>query len=565
MTDQRTIQYLFGIAICIALNALAGSIFWQWDLTEDKRYTLTKPTVDLLNNVDDVIYVHLMLEGDLPAGFKRLQRSAKEMLDEFRSENGLIHYRVSDPRKGSIPEMNEIADNLAKDGILPTRLRVRDAGESQEKLIYPYAVFRYGDKMVPVNLLENEQPGMDNEVVLNNSIGLLEYKFASAIRKLRRSREANIVIVDGHGELEAQQMAHLVRELREEHKVARVSLDSVINIPEEIDVIIVAKPQTRFTDRELFIIDQYLVSGGNAIFAIDQLNVSLDSVGRREGYIPQALDLNLDPLFFKYGVRIEPDLVLDLECTRIPLVVGSLGDRVQTELFPWYYHPLVSSDSQHPVAKGIDRVNLQFPSSLDTVRTKADISKNVLLRTSEYSRRQRIPVRLNFEILRYEPDVDQFNMGRQPLAVLLEGEQISLFENRVTDEMRETLTSVGAEFKVQDKQSKILVISDGDILKNVYNPETGEISEMGYNKFENFVFGGNQSLIFNAIEYMTDDQGILVARSKEVQLRRLDVVRARAETTKWQMINVALPLFLLVLCVWGYNFYRKKKYSKREG
>ena len=562
MNLNRTIQFIFAVGICIAINALAQSVHFKWDLTEDRRYTLTEPTRDLLREMDDVIYVHLMLDGELPAGFKRLQRASREMLDQFRGVNPSIHYRISDPRKGSVTQMNAVAEQLAEDGIIPTRLRVRDAGESQEKLIYPYAVFRYGDEMLPVKLLENEQPGMDNEVILNNSISLLEYKFAHAIELLRRSQKPNIVLIEGHGELEPQQTAYLVQSLRSHYNVARIDLDSVVQLHSDIDLAIVAKPQDAFSDKELFVLDQYAVNGGNLMFFVDPLNVALDSITGGEGYIPIANELNLNPLLFKYGARIQPDLVLDLECTRIPLVVGQLGDRVQTELFPWYYHPLVAPTSEHPIVKGIDRVNFQFPASIDTVQTKANIRKEILVTSSEYSRIQRIPVRLNFEILRYEPEVDKFNNGYKPLAVLLEGRQVSLFENRVTEEMTQALRAAGADFVAQDKPSKVLVVSDGDVIKNAYNPSSGEISEIGYNKFENFTFGGNKAFILNAIEYMIDDSGIIEARAKEVQLRRLDVVKAKAEAVKWQIINVVLPLVLLVIGVWLYNFSRKRRYGR---
>ena len=565
MRRQLHIQMIIAIAICIALNALGGKVFWQWDLTEDGRYSLTAPTKALLSDLDDAIYVQLLLDGDLPAGFKRLQRASREMLDEFSSQNGLINYSVDDPRTGSVTEMNAIAEQLAKDGIVPTRLRVRDAGESKEQLIYPYAIFRYGDEMMPVNLLENEQPGMDNEVILNNSIGLLEYKFADAIQKLRQSEKSNIVIIEGHGELRREQTAFLERTLRQNYNVARIDLDSVIALPTEIDLVIIAKPKTAFPDKQLFILDQYIVRGGNAMFFIDQLDVELDSIGRGDSYIPAIRELNLDPLLFRYGARIQPNLVLDLECSRIPLVVGQMGGRVQTELFPWYYHPVVGSTSDHPVVNGIDRVNFRFPSTIDTLQTKGNITKTVLLESSDYTRIQRVPARLNFEILRYEPETDKFNLPRQPLAVLLEGRQSSMFENRITDELIASLRSIDMEFVAQGEPSKILVVSDGDIPKNMYNPETGEISEMGYNKFEQFVFSGNQALVFNTIEYMIDDSNIIQARSKEVILRRLNTVKAESEALKWRMINVVLPMLLLIGGVVLYNWLRKRKYGRSEG
>lgn len=562
MRRQQRLQLVLCIAILIGLNFLGAYVYEMWDLTEEKRYTLTQPTVDLLMDVDDVIYVKVLLSGDLPAGFKRLRRATTETLNQFRRRNNLIHYDFENPQEKDVRDANARAQELAKDGIIPTRLRIRDAGESQEKLIYPYALFYYGNRMYPVNLLENERPGVDNEWILNNSISLLEYKFANAIQKIRQSLKANILFTSGHGELAQQQTAALENTLRRNYNTARADLDTVTTIPQDIDLLIVAKPTGAFTDKELFVIDQYVVNGGNVIFLIDQLNVGLDSMSQQTSYVPYAYDLNLAPLLFKYGVRVNPDLVLDLECSRIPLVVGQLGDRVQTDLFRWYYHPLVTPDSDHPVVKNIGRVNLKFPSTIDTLRTKAKLQKTILLRTSRYSRLQRIPVRLNFEILRLDPDPDLFDMGPQNVAVLVEGEQLSLFENRVTDEMRATLKMIGTEFTVQNEPSKILVVADGDVVKNLYNPETGEYSDIGYNKYENYVFQGNAALILNAIEYMLDKHGILEARSKEVKLRMLNIVKAQEESLKWQMLNIVLPLVVMIAGVLGFNLWRRRKYRK---
>jgi gliding motility-associatede transport system auxiliary component len=562
MRNQQRIQHFIVIGILIAANALGAYVYKKWDLTEDKRYTLTKPTVKLLQDVDQVVFVNVLLAGDLPAGFKRLRQATKEMLDEFTNRNGLIHYQLSDPQEGNINQINAVAQNLAKDGIIPTRLRIRDKGEAREKLIYPYAIVNIGNESLAVNLLENERPGIDNELILNNSIGLLEYKFADAIQKLRRYGKPNIIFTSGHDELSFEQTRYIERRLRENYNTAHIDLDSVSVIPDDINLVIVAKPRKAFNDKELFVLDQYFVNGGNAIFLIDQLNVSLDSLYRNRSYIPTIYELNLSSLFFRYGVRIQPNLILDLECTRIPLVVGQLGGRVQTELYPWFYHPLMATLSQHPIVKNIDRVNLSFPSTIDTVRTKASIKKTILLTSSKYTRIQRIPVRINFESAGAEPNPALFNKDPQTVAVLLEGRQFSLFENRVTSNIQEQMRSLGAEFKVQNASSKIMIVSDGDLAKNVYNATTGEIKEIGFNKYENFVFQGNQALLFNTVEYMLDQEGIIEARAKEVKLRMLDVVRAQSESLKWQLINVALPLLILLLSVWGFNALRKRRYAR---
>lgn len=559
--SNRIIQILLLILILFVVNVIAHAVYTKWDLTEEKRYTFTTPTVELLENLDDVIYVKVLLEGDFPAGFKRLQAATRELLDGFRRITPYIEYEFEDPASGTTQEINERREKLAKEGITPTNLRVRDAGEASERLIYPYALVHFGSRVVPVNLLEQERPGVSNEVVLNNSVSLLEYKIAHAIQKLRHTRQRNIVFTEGHGELDSRQTAFLETRLREFYATGRVNLDSVIQIPTDIDLVIIAKPQRPFTEKQLFVLDQYLVKGGNIMFFLDPLDVSLDSINLHGNYVPPAFDLNLDQFLFKTGARVQPNLVLDLQCTRIPLVVGQMGDRVQTELFNWYYHPLVAPGSNHPIVNNIDRVNLYFPASVDTIQTNVPIRKTFLLKSSEYARTQLTPVRLNFEILRFEPEPDQFDQGPLPMAVLLEGQFSSMFENRMTEEMHNLLSSIDMEYTVSDTAGKVLLAADGDLIKNLYKPDTDEFSELGYNKYEQYTFKGNQDFVLNAVEYMIEDGGILTARSKDVKLRMLDTVKAREESLKWQLLNICLPLVCLILGGILFQYFRKRRYS----
>jgi ABC-2 type transport system permease protein len=273
-------------------------------------------------------------------------------------------------------------------------------------------------------------------------------------------------------------------------------------------------------------------------------------------------DLGLDPLLFKYGARVNPDLVLDLRCTRIPMVVGMQGDKVQTELFPWYYHPLVTSLSDHPVTKNLDKVQFEFPASIDTIQTASAVRKTVVLQSSEYSRLQLTPVRLSFGILREQPDPEVFNKGPKPLAVLLEGRFTSLFQNRLNAQQEETLRRLNMPFKAEGDSARVLVISDGDFVKNLYNPATEETAPLGFNKYENVTFTGNRDFILNAIEYMSDPTGVLEARAKDVKLRLLDTVKAREESLKWQLVNILGPLAILFAIGAIYMVYRRKRFGR---
>ncbi len=545
------------LGIAVLLNILGNLFFTHLDLTEEGRFTLTKPTRELLKKVDDVVYVEVLLEGEFPAGFKRLQRAVKEMLDDFRSHSPYIEYEFTDPNQGSIEEINKLREELAKDGIVPTNLRLKDVEGTTEKLIYPWAKVFYKGRMVAVDLLEEMAAG-DQEAKLNQSISLLEYKFANAIHKLSKDAKEIIAFTTSHGELDELERKDLVRSLRQYYEVGTFHLDSAAYIPQDVKVLIVAKPRAPFSEKDKFKIDQYVMNGGKVMWLIDPLNAELDSMRADGSYVPYDYPLNLDDLLFRYGVRINPNMVLDLQCSHIPIVVDPTG---RQELFKWYYHPIILPDSQHPIVKNLDGINLFFPASIDTIRTKTPVRKTILLRSSRHSRLQFNTARLNFEILRYEPDPSKFDKGPQTVAVLLEGTFPSLYENRITPTMMEGLRAIGQEFRSRSEPTAMLVVSDGDVAKNpVVNRETGQVLPLGFNRFTRYQFA-NKDFLLNAIEYLRDENGIIEARSKEVKLRLLDTVKAEKEKSFWQFINLVVPLLFLMAFAWTYNFFRKRRFG----
>ena len=558
---QSIVNIFLVAGILICLNILSNFFYTYIDLTEEKRYTLTKATRSLLAEIKDVTYVKVLLEGNFPAGFKRLQTATKEMLDGMRAENSFIQYEFENPSFGTTEEINARRKELAKDGIQPLNLRVKDNNETKEQLIYPYAIINFGNRQTVVNLLENQQlaePGGD-ELALNNSVSLMEYKIANAIQKIKNNQKYNILFTEGHGELPIQNTADLEKSLRQFYNTGRLNLDSVTQLKKEIDILVVAKPKSQFDEKQKFKLDQYVMNGGKIIWLIDRLNADLDSMMTQPEYMPVDYPLNLEDLFFKYGFRVQPNLVLDLECSKIPLRIGQQGTGAQFEMFPWYYHPIVAPSSKHPIVKNLNRVNLMFPSSIDTIKTKTNVTKTILLESSKYSRLQFTPVKINFEVLRYDADPSKFNKPNQPVAVLLEGQFSSLFENRVGAEMSNTLRQIGQEFKNVSLKTKMLVVADGDICSNSVAPD-GNIRPCGYNKYMKYVFG-NKDFMLNAIEYMLDDKGIIEARTRDVKLRLLDTVRARNEQLKWQLINILLPLSLLAAFGVGYQYWRRRKFA----
>ncbi len=563
--SRRTLSWvqlsLFTMVL-VLLNILSNAFFTQFDLTEEKRFTLTKPTKELLHSIDDVAYVRILLEGEFPAGFKRLQRATQELLQDFRSYSPWIEFEFEDPNEGSVAQRNKRRKELSELGINPTTLRLKDAEGTEEKLIYPWAIVYYKGREAYVNLLE--QQGMQNpHVVLNNSIALLEYKFANAISKLMKGTKPYIAFTVGHGELNNLERKDLVNHLGQYYNVGTFVLDSAAYIPEEVAVLIVARPTSPFSEKDKFKIDQYVMRGGKVIWLIDRLNAALDSLRGRDAFVPLDYPLNLEDLLFKYGIRIEPNLLLDLQCGLIPQVVGMQGGQPQIDMFKWYYFPVVTPDLAHPITKGLDGIYLEFPSTIDTtVRIKTPVTRTVLLHSSPYSRVQYSPVRLNFDILHYEPDPEKFSKGPYPVAMLLEGEFPSLYEHRVTEKMLAGLEKIGKPFKARSEYTRMLVVSDGDIARNPVNLD-GTIMPLGYNRFMRYQFA-NRDFLLNAIEYLQDPDGVIAARAKDVKLRLLDTVRTQEEKLKWQLINLVLPLAFLILFGVVWNWWRRRKYAIRQ-
>lgn len=558
---QALIQLLLFGGILLFVNIFGSYVYTSFDLTEDKRFTLTEATTNLLATVDDPVTVRVLLTGKFSKGFKRLQRATEEMLGDFNAQNGYIEYIFEDPFSGTTEEVQARQQEMAKDGIIPTRLSDKEIDERSEQYIYPWIIIYYKNRSRSVNLLENQTPGANPEVVINNSISLLEYKLADAIQKIKNETPPVIAFTSGHGELIPEQTASFEKELRKYAATGRIVLDSTVEISQKVGVLVVAKPTTAFSEKDKFKIDQYVMNGGKVLWLIDRMDITLDSLRGKPFYIPMDYPLNLEDILFRYGVKIEPNLVLDMESSRIPLVVGETGGKAQTELFPWYYHPLVASRSDHPVVKSLDRVQMYFPSGLDTtVTTPTPLKKTVLLQSSPYTRTQFNPVRVNTQIARYKPDETKFNKPSMPLAVLLEGSFTSVYRNRVTSEMEAGLQAMGQTYKEQSVPTQMMVVSDGDVARNNIIPSTGEVISLGYNRYEKYTFA-NTLFLTNAIDYLLDNEGVIEARGREVKLRLLDKVRAKNEKTSWQLFNLGLPLLFLAIFGLLFRFIRRKRFA----
>lgn len=557
--NQSLIRLGLIIGIALFANVLGNVFFTHLDLTEDKRFTLTDPTRQMLKKLDAEVYIKVLLEGEFNAGFKRLQRSVTEMLDDFKSESGFITYSYSNPGGGTVEEINARRTELAKEGIIPTNLRIKTTEGTEEKLIYPYAKISYKGRTAVVDLLDEEAVGANPDEKLNTSISQMEYKFANAFHKLQTGAKEVIAFTVGHGELGERERADLVRSLRAYYEVGTFKLDSATVVPKEVKTLIVAKPRAPFSDRDLFLLDQYVMNGGSVLWLVDPLNVELDSLRNQNSYIARDYPLNINDMLFKYGARVNPDLVLDLQCSKIPMVIDQKGSM---DLFPWYYFPVIVPTSDHPVVRNLDGINLYFPSSIDTIKTKTPVKKTVLLTSSNNSKLQPNITRLNFEILRYGDEIEaSFDKKNIPVAVLMEGVFPSFFENRVTQEMQASLQQIGQEYKVQSAPTRMIVVADGDVARNFINPKTGQPLALGFNPIDRFTYS-NKDFLLNAVEYLRDDAGIIAARGREVKLRLLDTTKAKAEETFWTLLNIGGPLVLLGLFGAGYTWFRRRKYAR---
>lgn len=561
---QAIIRLLIVAAILICINMLAARYHWGLDLTKEKRFTLTEPTKNLLRNMEDVAVIDVYLEGSFPAGFQRLKEATIERLQSFRDVAGTkVVYRFYNPIEGkSDDEQGKIYQLLADKGITPINLRVQgeDNGYS-EKFVFPYALVQYNGKEEAVRLLENNM-GLDPLENLNHSESLLEYKFANAINKLTMPQKPEVAYIMGNGEALGVRTLDLLSTLPKYYKVDTVDLANSLFIPSYYKAIIVNKPTVAFEDKDKFKIDQYVMSGGSVLWALDQINTPMDSLMKSEQFLAMDMGLNLNDMLFKYGARINYNLIEDLRCLSIPVTVGMQGDRPQIDLRPWIYFPVFGMESQHPIVKNMNYVMGRFVSSIDTIKNP-EIKKTVLLQSSKYSRVAAAPLRVSLSTLRYPQREDMFNKPDQPAAVLLEGKFRSLFKNRLhPDFLRVLKDSIKRDFKEScDTVGKMIVIADGDIMLNDFSQQMGPM-EMGYWQYTRTRFA-NKEFILNCLEYLTDNSGLLAARSKDTKLRQLDPNRVKKEKNTWVVTNIGVPLLYVGLFASIFLFYRKRKYERR--
>lgn len=537
---------MLGLGLLV-LNYISSYLYQRFDLTQDKRYTLSKATSDIVAEVNETIYIDVYLEGSFPAEFKRLQFETQQLLEELKSRNRAIKFSFIDPL--------DDAEQLIAMGLEPSQLSVQQDGRLSEIVIFPWATVTKGERTEVVSLLSDTN-AQSQEEQLENAIQHLEFAFADAIHKLNSEKEQTIAVLKGNGQLEDIFLYDFLSTLGNYYRLAQFTLDSVQDSPNSTlkdltnyDLTLIAKPTERFSEKEKYVLDQYIMQGGKIVWMIDNVHAELDSLMQSGEMLAYPRDLNLTDLLFSYGVRINTDLVEDLYAAKIALATGNIGNQTQFSQFLWPYFPAIQSNNNHAITSQVQPVKLQFANSLDTL--KNEIDKTVLLQSSKLSRSIGTPSVVSLNSIRNQANPDQFNDGQKKLAVLLEGVFNSAYKDRVKPFEYDSA-------KTQSEPNAMIIIADGDIAANQVS--RGQPERLGIDKFTGERFG-NKEFLMNCINFLLDDSGLIEVRNKTVDLKILDREKAFKNRRFYQFLNLLFPLGLLLLFGLLFTYFRRKKYT----
>lgn len=557
---KNNIKFLLvTVLVLLAINFVASKAFVRFDLTKDKRYTLSQTSLNIVNDIPEPLYVDVFLKGDFPGEFKKLQTETQQLLEEFKAYNSNIIFQFVDPLENE-EERDLIMDSFLQRGLTPVNVTMSDKGKQTQEVVFPWAIATYGDRSVKIPLLKNSGSLSTAEKVVS-SVQHLEYAFANAFNAISKDKTKKVAVIKGNGELHDLLMADFIRGVRDHYFIGTFTLDSVVAKPSEslkylqkYDVAVIAKPTERFTDEEKLVLDQFIINGGKTMWLVDQVSIEMDSLYNDQGTsLAFPRELNLNDMFFKYGIRINPALIKDVMATPIALATGEMGGSTQYTQYPWFYSPWIYPEGKHPIINNIDGIKLEFANPIDTL--KNGIKKTVLLRSSQYSKIVGTPVEVSLEMVQERPEPTEFTAGgRFPVAVLLEGKFSSMYENRV-------LPFKEPSFKAIGKATKMIVVSDGDIIKNQLDKDFQPL-ELGFDKWTNKNYA-NKEFLINSLNYLLDDNGLIDIRSKHVELPILDQEKVYENYTYSQIITVGAPLVTLIVFGVLFTFLRRRKYGRK--
>lgn len=561
------------VVLLILANLAASFKFTRFDLTSERRYSLSDATISLLENLDDYVYVKVYLEGDLPANYTKLRNSTKELLDEFRAYSSFVEYEFINPSESeNEKERRAIYQQLLDAGLTYTNPVEQKASGVSQTLIWPGALITFKTRTLPLQLLRSQTYANEEELI-TRSVNDLEYEMTNTIRKLGTVIKPRICFIEGHGELDSLDTKDVTISLEEYYAVERKRLDSnltslvlraekgdTVKFIPRYKAIIIARPDSAFSEKDKFIIDQYIMRGGKVLWLINKVDASMDSLNVYSNKFVYPIDLNLDDQLFRYGARVNPDLVADLRASVIPVVAGMVGNQPRFIPKRWPFFPLSLPATKHPVVNNLNATKFEFVSTVDTVGAP-DIKKTILLSSSKRSRILSTPARISLNILRETPDPRQYSSSGLPFAVLLEGSFTSIFRNRMSPQIRNSDKIGFLESSI--KPGAMIVVGDGDVIKNSYSRTTGRMSPLGYDRYTGELFG-NKDFILNCVNYLCDDSGLISVRSREVKLRLLDETQVKSTRTSIQIRNVLVPILLILISGLILSFLRKRKFGRNN-
>ncbi len=584
------------ISIVLLLNIIGNFVFKRFDLTADKRYTLSNTSLDIVKQINETVVIDVFLDGDFPGEFKKLQTETSDLLEEFKAYNNdvvinfmnpldedeslneekkriiydvfRINNRITNKNeeaeiKKSIAQITNFNEALLKsfagNGMLPISVTLEDKGKQTQEAVLPWAIVSYKNRVAKVPLLKNMLGASTAEKVVS-SVQHLEYAFANALNTVSKDKEKKVAVLKGNGQLEDVRMGDFIKSVRENYYIGPFTLDSVATNPKgtqqaikEYDLIVVAKPTEKFSDEEKQVLDQYIINGGKSLWLLDHVNVDMDSLYNESGAtLAVARDLNLTDMFFKYGIRVNPTLIKDIQATPISIASGMQGSATQYTQYPWLFSPMIYPLTKNPIVNNLDGIKFEFANPIEIL--KNNTKATVLLQSSKYSKLVGTPLEINLNMVAEEPKPEDFpTAGNFPVAVLLEGNLNSVYQNRVT-------AFDDKAFNAQGKNNKIIVISDGDVIKNQLDKNLQPL-ELGYDKWTNNMYA-NKEFLLNCVNYLLDENGLINIRSKEVELPMLDKEKVYKNYTSSQVLTIGVPIVILGLFGFLFTFLRKKKYAK---
>ena len=549
----------FGIVFLalIVINLISHFFFKRFDLTQDKRYTLSETTLNIIKNVDSPLYIDVYLDGNFPPEFKRLQNETKQLLEEFSAYNSNIVFQFKNPIEKETMRV-EVMKEFYERGMQPLSITVEDKGKQSQEVVFPWAQATYGDKFTKVCLLKNLMGASTEEKVIS-SVQHLEFGFAEAITKITKEKQKKIAVIKGNGELIEPLIADFLTTVKESYYIGPFTLDSVAKQPvqtlaalKKYDLALIAKPTEAFSEAEKQVLDQFIMNGGKTLWLVDAVSADMDSMYNATGTIlAHPRELNLTDLFFKYGIRMNPLLIKDEYATPIKIASGNQGSETQLQQYNWKFSPFIYPTSTHPIVKNMEGIKFEFSSPIELL--KNDVKKTVLLSSSEYSKTIGTPAPISLSSITEETTPEEYaGKGLLPVAVMMEGKFNSAYQNRVLPFADKTFQSVG-------KETKMIVISDGDVIKNQL--DKGMPLELGFDKWTNQLYG-NKEFLLNCVNYLLDDNGLINIRSKDVDLPLLNKEEVYANYTSAQLITVGLPILILAIFGFLFTYLRKKRYSR---